>query len=207
MSLAGRPSARPKKEESFEQRETRIRSRLMRLSQKRDTEHRLNVREALADRDRMKDYAASRFGGASCATGVRAPSLPDGFYVFAADGVDTQEWRTLVGVNHVLSCLAYADVTSEYTPLDETVGTRLIYVRGGCAVGCLIATDRDNDGEPDGIYHVWVAGRSRRKGIASALVASARERFPISHVIGPLNTQRVASKVAAAIVPDLPVSQ
>ena len=66
--------------------------------------------------------------------------------------------------------------------------------------------DRDLDGQPDGLLHLWVAGHLRGRGIAAQLVATARDRFPITSIVGPLNEQRGAAKLAAAVAPDLPVT-
>ena len=112
----------------------------------------------------------------------------------------------LAGCNHFLASLSFADVTSEYTVMAEDVGTRLIVVRGCRAVAYLAAIDRNLDGQPDGLLHLWVAGHHRGKGVARKLVTAARKRFPITSIVGPLNEQRGAAKFVAAVAPDLPVT-
>jgi len=205
-AVKARRAAKPDRRALFDAEESRVRERLERLSRKRDTEHRLNVREALRDREKTRAYAAG-FGGASVGDGVRAPGVADGFHVFedVGPGEETAEWGRLAGVNHVLNALAYADVTCSYAPTAEDVGARLILVRGGRAVGYAAVIDGDGDGEPDALLHVWVAGYHRRRGVGRDLVQAARERWPIVSVVGPLNTLRGASKFAATVAPDLPV--
>ena len=90
--------------------------------------------------------------------------------------------------------------------LSDIAASRLILVRNGRAVGYLAAVDRDGDGRPDSLLHVWVAGHYRRRGIARELVKAARERWPIASIVGPLNPLRTSAKVASAVASGLEIA-
>jgi GNAT superfamily N-acetyltransferase len=158
------------------------------------------VRDALAERELAQRYAEGF--GATIGDGVPVDGMADGVYVSEiADDLPLFVW-----LRELLSTLTFADVTAEYAPTDEPpASARLIRVQHGYAVASLIVVDRDLDGDPDGLYHVWTAGRHRGQGIARHLVETARERWPVACVVGPLNSQRGAAKVAARLAPDLPV--
>jgi ribosomal protein S18 acetylase RimI-like enzyme len=48
----------------------------------------------------------------------------------------------------------------------------------GNLVGFAIVSDRDDDGEPETLTHLWVARQARRAGYATLLLAEAERRFP-----------------------------
>jgi len=48
----------------------------------------------------------------------------------------------------------------------------------GRLVGFAIVADRDEDGAPESLAHVWVARQARRLGNAALLLKEARRRFP-----------------------------
>jgi ribosomal protein S18 acetylase RimI-like enzyme len=48
----------------------------------------------------------------------------------------------------------------------------------GSLIGFVIVADRDEDGAPESLAHVWVARQARRRGNAALLLAEARSRFP-----------------------------
>jgi hypothetical protein len=52
----------------------------------------------------------------------------------------------------------------------------------GFLVGFAVLEDRDNDGKYERLNHIWTASTARRKGVARALVAYAREHFPVKKV-------------------------
>jgi ribosomal protein S18 acetylase RimI-like enzyme len=186
----------------FDAHEVLVRARLERLSEKRDTPHRRVVREALAERELAQRYAEGF--GATIGDGIPVDGMADGVYVSKI----ADELPLFVWLRELLSTLTFADVTTEYAPTDEPpASARLIRVQKGYAVASLLVVDRDLDGEPDGLYHVWVAGRHRGQGIARHLVETARERWPISCIVGPLNRERGAARFAAAVASDLPVSR
>jgi ribosomal protein S18 acetylase RimI-like enzyme len=56
----------------------------------------------------------------------------------------------------------------------------------GNVVGFAILYDRDKDGRHESLGHVWTAAAARRKGVARALIAHARQHFPLQHVERPL---------------------
>jgi GNAT superfamily N-acetyltransferase len=177
-----------------------VRARLERLAQKRDSEHRLNVREALEQRSLAADYAALH--GATTAKGVPVAWVQDGVYLSTIGDKEP----AFVWLREMLSTLTFADVTADYAPTDEPPrSVRLIRVHRGYAIGSLLVVDADSDGDPDGLYHVWVAGGMRGKRIAAQLVEVARERFPITHVVGPLQTWRANVRAAMRLAPDLPI--
>jgi ribosomal protein S18 acetylase RimI-like enzyme len=56
----------------------------------------------------------------------------------------------------------------------------------GNVVGFTILYDRDKDGQYESLGHIWTAAAARRKGIGRALIAHARQHFPIKKIEGPL---------------------
>lgn len=59
----------------------------------------------------------------------------------------------------------------------------------GTVAGFLILHDRDNDGEYESLAHLWTASSWRRRGVAARLVREALERFPVSHLEGPVTDE------------------
>jgi ribosomal protein S18 acetylase RimI-like enzyme len=55
----------------------------------------------------------------------------------------------------------------------------------GNIVGFVVLQDRDEDGAYESVAHIWTARGWRRQGIASRLLAHAREHYPIRYVEGP----------------------
>ncbi len=185
----------------FAEQETRVRARLERLANKRDTEHRRNVRAALEQRDLAAEYAA--LYGATTARGIPVPWREDGIYLST---IGDQE-PAFAWLREMLSTLAFADVTTVAAPLNEPAqSVRLIHIKDGYAIASLLLVDADRDGHPEGLYHLWVAGEHRQKGIASRLVAVARKRFRLTHIVGPLNTTRAYVQATMKAAPGLPIS-
>jgi GNAT superfamily N-acetyltransferase len=210
MGLAGRPSQtgkQRKRETSSNPRGAfdEHQARLERMSPKRDTEHRRRVRKLLSDKNDFQAHAARV--GATLSDGVPAPGVPDGVHLFQLDHAETDRWRVLAGVNHFLTALCLADVTSEYPSFTEVdpLFAKLILVRDGRAVAFLTVANTRGD-RFDGLQYVWVAGNLRGQGVGAELVAAARAGFAIRCVVGPLNEQRGAAKFAATVAPDLPVT-
>lgn len=48
----------------------------------------------------------------------------------------------------------------------------------GNLVGFAIVADRDEDGQPETLAHLWVARQARRTGLASLLLTEVERRFP-----------------------------
>jgi ribosomal protein S18 acetylase RimI-like enzyme len=55
----------------------------------------------------------------------------------------------------------------------------------GSLVGFAIVADRDDDGEPEALAHIWVARQARRAGHATRLLAEAERRFPALKTVEP----------------------
>lgn len=55
----------------------------------------------------------------------------------------------------------------------------------GSLVGFLIVADRDGDGQPESLAHLWVARQMRRSGHAARLLAEAEQRFPKLGTVEP----------------------
>jgi GNAT superfamily N-acetyltransferase len=55
----------------------------------------------------------------------------------------------------------------------------------GNLAGFLILYDRDKDGTPESLAHIWTARTWRRKGVATKLLEAARERFTITRIEWP----------------------
>jgi GNAT superfamily N-acetyltransferase len=56
----------------------------------------------------------------------------------------------------------------------------------GFLAGFAVLNDWNGDGECERLTHIWTAQAARRKGVARALVAYAREHFPLKKVEQPL---------------------
>jgi GNAT superfamily N-acetyltransferase len=67
----------------------------------------------------------------------------------------------------------------------------------GSLVGFAIVADRDEDGEPEALAHLWVARQGRRAGYATLLLTEAERRFPaLSTVEHPVTADGTAFLVA-----------
>jgi len=53
-------------------------------------------------------------------------------------------------------------------------------------IGFVILQDRNKDGRYESLAHLWTAQIARRKGVASRLLAAARETFPLTTVEWPV---------------------
>jgi ribosomal protein S18 acetylase RimI-like enzyme len=52
-------------------------------------------------------------------------------------------------------------------------------------VGFAVLYDGDEDGQYETLSHIWTAAAARRRGVARALIAHARQHFPLKHIAGP----------------------
>ena len=67
----------------------------------------------------------------------------------------------------------------------------------GNLVGFAIVADRDEDGEPEALAHLWVARQERRSGRATLLLAEAERRFPaLREVERPVTAEGTAFLVS-----------
>jgi hypothetical protein len=71
----------------------------------------------------------------------------------------------------------------------------------GNLVSFAILHDRDSDGQPESLSHLWTASSMRRKGAARQVVDMAREWYPLRLVEGPITDVGVA--FVRAVVPEL----
>ena len=78
--------------------------------------------------------------------------------------------------------LCYFLPGSRSGPNDETG----LYSWLGFLVGFAVLNDWNGDGKYERLIHIWTAQAARRKGVARALVAYAREHFPLKKVERPL---------------------
>src|SRR5262249_6020435 len=58
--------------------------------------------------------------------------------------------------------------------------------------GFAVLYDRDKDNQYESLAHIWTASVARRRGVATALIAYAREHFPLRSVEGPLTNDGAA---------------
>jgi hypothetical protein len=79
-----------------------------------------------------------------------------------------------------------------YLITDGTGGGQRDWRYSGNLVGFAILYDRNRDGRYESLGHIWTASAARRREVASALVAYARQHFPLVHVDGPLTDNGAA---------------
>ncbi len=79
-------------------------------------------------------------------------------------------------------------------------GTKQLACATGRLVAFAILQDRDDDDEYESLAHVWTATAWRRRGIASRLLADARQRLSYSKVEGPL-TDAGAALIGQGVAP------
>jgi ribosomal protein S18 acetylase RimI-like enzyme len=79
-----------------------------------------------------------------------------------------------------------------YVITDGVGGGEGSWYYSGNVAGFAILYDRDKDGKYESLGHIWTAAAARRRGIASALIAYARQYFPLKDTEGPLTDDGAA---------------
>ena len=117
--------------------------------------------------------------GAGACPDVRTDWAESAFHRAAAVYRRECSWDFTPDESGVWVC-AFAPTAYESVGCDDERDWR---VRGDL-IGFVILHDRDGDGDPDSVAHLWTASGWRRRGIARALHAIATERFPVCGVEG-----------------------
>lgn len=93
-----------------------------------------------------------------------------------------------------------AGIWLAYCVLTSSLGGRDWCCYQANMVGFAILYDRDEDGQHESLGHMWTAKIARRKGVATQLLARARQDFPVRTVEGP--TTKEGRALLDAVWPD-----
>ena len=137
-----------------------------------------------------------------------ATSLPEGVHWHrnpAGAGASVAATEEIHRCVTVLGALQELDASTVVAPdpwvADDRAVVAAVAAADGRAVGYLLLSDRDGDGNPEALGNIWTAPGLRRRGVATALLERARAEHALRHAEPPILDD--GRRLLEAVAPDL----